>query len=69
MKLQLVRMPDQRDGFRRDRVHFITINDVIVERLIEAAPESRWDYDTRVMTRIAVFEQALGVKHEKTRGI
>lgn len=70
MKLQLVRMPDQRDGFRRDRVHFITINDVIVHRLIEnEIPESRWDYDNRVIGQVALYEQALSAKHEKTRGM
>ena len=73
MKLELVRMPNLQythNGMQVSRrANYIVINDVIVERILERFGEGRYDYDTRVVTRVAVFEDALKVKARKTRGI
>ena len=72
-KLELFRMPNVRythEGTQTSRrVNYIVINDVIVERITERFGEDRYDYDTRLMTRVAVFEDALKVKARKTRGV
>jgi len=72
-KLELVKMPNLNyihDGIHTSRrVHYILINDVIVERILEQFGEDRYDYDTRLMTRVAVFEDALKVKARKVRGV
>lgn len=73
MRLEQYKMPSvvrELDGMKRlCRVHYIVINDVIVERVIEdPSIENRYDYDTRLQTRTAVFQDALGVRARKVRG-
>ena len=72
-KLELFRMPNLQythNGMQVSRrANYIVINDVIVERILERFGEDRYDYDTRLMTRVAVFEDALKVKARKTRGV
>jgi hypothetical protein len=77
-KLELVKMPNEpvcrkhpsgMTSCGMARVYFITINDVIVERLFEEASDNRYEFDTQVQTRIAVYEDALKVKARKTRGV
>ena len=71
-KLELFRMPNLRYTYRgaqiSRRLYYIVINDVIVERIREEAEENRYEYDVRVATKIAVFEDALKVKARKARG-
>ncbi len=78
MKLELVKMPDQSVfyTYANDeaisvsiRVWFITINNVIVERIFEEQYESREEYDARLKNRVTVYEEALKVKAKKVRGI
>jgi hypothetical protein len=72
-KLELFKMPNlnyTHEGIHTSRrANYIVINDVIVERITERFGEDRYDYDTRLMTRVAVFEDALKVKARKTRGV
>lgn len=73
MKLEQYKMPSvvrEIGGLKRlCRLHFIVINDVIVERILEdPTTEGRHDYDTRLQTRTAVFQDALGVRARKVRG-
>ena len=72
-KLELFRMPNLQYTHQGKQVsrraNYIVINDVIVERILERFDEDRYDYDTRLMTRVAVFEDALKVKARKLRGV
>jgi hypothetical protein len=69
MKLEVTRMPKLIYPERSCRRNIISINDIIIDDLIEGLDELRRDYDDRVSVRVRLFEEALGVKAEYGRGI
>lgn len=69
MKLEVVRMPKLIYTERSCRRTIITINDYVIDELIEELDERRRDYDDRVKKRVELFQAALGVKATLNRGV
>lgn len=71
MRLELIKMPKEygQSDFTSYRRYVITINGIIVEELREGSidTERRSYFDNKVRERIAIFEQALGVKAKRYR--